>query len=419
MNTWHKLDNAAKLFPAVKADHNSSTFRVSMIMKETVQRDMLQAAASMAIKRFPMLAVEMKKGTFWNYLDEPKRTIQIEKEENYPCYPVTNGSLLRIIYFHKRISLEIFHGLTDGAGAVEFLKTVAYSYLKMLGHHIEHENLILLPEDFPDKEEYEDSYTLYFRPESTNRIMEPKSFQITGTPIEPFGNNVIHGVVSASKLNEYAKSKGATITGYLTAILIRSIYMEYAKNQKSDRKVMIAVPVSLRKSFPSKTIRNFFSVMNIGTELTEQTSFDTLLMEVMKQLTEKTNKKALEQSVSPNVRLEKELWIRFIPLFIKHTFLRYSFEHFGDSRKTLTLSNLGKINLPRDMGKHIERMEAVVYPTAKSPINCGICSINDKLTITFTRRIMETDAIKHFFRSLADQTGLRIEIYSNEWGIKQ
>ncbi|WP_042470527.1 alcohol acetyltransferase [Bacillus ndiopicus] len=418
MNNWYRLDNAAKLFPAVKNKSNTAIFRVAMILKEVVQSDILQKAADLTIKRYPMLSVEIKKGSFWNYLNVQEGRVIVEEEENYPCYPASDGRLLRILYYNKRISVEIFHSLTDGSGAVEFLKTLVYQYLLLLGYSVKSEGLILLPEEMTTKCEVEDSYLKYYQPSKWQRLKEEKAFQINGTPIEPYGNNVINGVVSASQLNAIAKQEGATVTAYLTALLINSIYFEKMKYGLEDKKIIIAVPVSLRKLFPSKTLRNFFSVVNIGATVTEKTTFSMILTEVIKQLNQKVQKESLQKNISNYVQIEKNIWVRLIPLFIKNAFLKYTFDSLGDSKKTITLSNLGMITLPDEMSQYVKRMEAVVYPTPKSPINCGVCSVNDQLTITFTSRIVETEIIQYFFRYLADVTKLNVTIYSNEWGIR-
>lgn len=418
MTKWHKLDNAAKIFPAINNSSNTSIFRVSMILNEPVQYEILQAATNMAIKRYPMLSVEMRKGTFWNFLNEHDATLEVQKESDYPCYPLNNGRLVRVLYFNQRISVEVFHCLTDGLGAVEFLKTIVYQYLTLLGHEIDSEQLILLTDDLKSKYETEDSFQKYYTPTKKQRPKDPKAFQICGTTIEPFGNNVIHGVVSSSQLNKAAKQKGATITEYITALLIYSIYSETMRYGIYKDPVVVAIPVNLRKLFPSRTLRNFFSVVNIGTSISENTTFDFILEEVSKQLREKTEKEKLNENIANNVYFEKNYLIKFIPLFIKNVGLKYSFDSLGDSRKTMTLSNLGNVKLPSEMNKYIKRMDVVLYPTTKSPINCGVCSVNDQLTITFTSRIVETEIIRHFFNFLATTTGLDVEIYSNDWGNK-
>ena len=70
-----------------------------------------------------------------------------------------------------------------------------------------------------------------------------------------------HEYINATQLKEQAKSKGATITQYLTAVLIFSIYQEQLKSKYKERPIKISVPVNLKKYFPSKTISNFFKLL--------------------------------------------------------------------------------------------------------------------------------------------------------------
>ena len=73
--------------------------------------------------------------------------------------------------------------------------------------------------------------------------------------------------------------------------------------------------------------------------------------------------------------------------------------------------------LPDDMKPLVDRMEAVIYPTERSPVNCCMCSVNGKMTISFIRSIEEADTIRYFFRYLARNVSPEIEIYTNNWGI--
>lgn len=423
MDRWFKIDHAGKIFTAVSKASNTSIFRVSMIITEPVKKEVLQAAVDIVIKRFPTLAVKLHKGVFWNFLGENDKRLIVKQEEEYPCYPIkaslNNGYLMRVLYFNRRISLEVFHSLTDGVGALEVLKTLVYQYLLLTGKRIDHEDMILLPEELPIKYEIEDSFEKYYQPVPAKLPEETKAFHIQGTPIEPFGHNVIHGVMSASLLNAKAKQSGATITEYLTAVLIYSIYSETMKYGIYRKPVTIAIPVNLRKIFPSKTLRNFFAVINIGIKVSEDITFEAIIEEVSMQLKEKTKKERLQQEMAKNIKYAKMLAARFVPIVAKNVAMRYGFENFGQNRKTMTLSNLGNTKLPSSMSPYVERMEAVVYPTGKSPVSCGMCSVNDKLTITFSSTITETEIIRSFFSFLAQHTGMMVEIYSNDWGVRQ
>ena len=122
---WFKLDNAAKLYPAVATGRWSSIFRLSAELTETVEPRRLQEAAEHTMRRFPSFQVRLKKGFFWYYLEEIKTPITVREDTGHPCLRFSrreeNGFLLRVLYYKKRISVEFFHVLSDGTGGLIFL----------------------------------------------------------------------------------------------------------------------------------------------------------------------------------------------------------------------------------------------------------------------------------------------------------
>ena len=59
----------------------------------------------------------------------------MREEYTYPCMFINphenNDYLFRLSYYKKRINLEVFHALTDGNGALTFLKEITYQYLRL------------------------------------------------------------------------------------------------------------------------------------------------------------------------------------------------------------------------------------------------------------------------------------------------
>ena len=220
---WYKIDNAGKIFHATKKATNSSVFRVSTLLYESIQPDKLQDAVDIVSKRFPTLAVRAHKGLFWEFLAGNENRLVIEKEADYPCAPldpsVNNGYLIRVLYYHRRIAVEVFHSLTDGSGVIEFLKTLVYQYLSLLGKNVETESMVILPKELPTQYETEDSYVKHYQKMGQKGKKETKAFQIKGTLFEQPGNNVIHGVLNSTAIKEAAKKNNATITEFLTTVL--------------------------------------------------------------------------------------------------------------------------------------------------------------------------------------------------------
>lgn len=421
MNTWYKLDNAGKLFPAVAKNINSSTYRVSVALTTKIDPVILQQALDTVIKRFPLLDVKLNRGIFWHYLTENENRILVNRESYYPCAPVNpsenNNFLMRVLYYESKISVEMFHALTDANGAFEFLKTLIYQYLYLLGEKVDDAEGVILPSGaFQSSFEIQNSFDAHYSSEEMEKQID-EAFHITGTPFEPYGHNVIHGSLSAGELNKVAKKHGTTITAYLTAVLIMAVYTSSASMNGKNAPIIISIPVNLRKMFSSKSLRNFFAVVNVGMKVLPETVLEDVIEEVTKQFKEKITKEYLSKIMGSNMKYEKNLFSRLTPIRLKEFAIRYGFNHLGDSTKTMTLTNIGNIKMPQSISNHIEAMETTIYPTFKSPVNCAVCSVNDRLTITFARNILESDVIQEFFSQLARNSHLTIDIISNDWGV--
>src|SRR5699024_1103520 len=268
-----------------------------------------------------------------------------------------------------------------GYGAIEFLKSLIYQYLIFQGEELIDVHDVLSPNGTPNKYEIEDGFEKYFQSKQPQSHEQPETaLQIQGTSFDPHGVNVIHGVMQASEVNKAAKQMGSSVTELISAILIHAIYSETMKHGRYNEKIIIALPVNLRRQFPSLTLRNLLSVINIGSYVDDATTLENILEIVSVQLRMKTEKQALQDSIDRYMQYQKNLSARLTPLRLKHLAMRYGFYHFGENSKTTTISNLGNIKLPESMKPHVERMEVILYPTEKSPINCGICTLNDKLT---------------------------------------
>ncbi|GGP13069.1 phthiocerol/phthiodiolone dimycocerosyl transferase family protein [Oceanobacillus neutriphilus] len=416
MDEWYKLDNAGKMFHAVSEQTNSSVFRIAAVMKEMVQSDKLQLALDDVLGRLPMFAVKLSKGLFWDFLVENNEKLFVQYENQYPCAPIdpieTNGFLMRVTYYKKRIAVEFFHSVTDGTGALEFIKALIYHYLLHMGEDVSYESTLINIHDEPSYYERDDSYQNYVTDEKPQKFKEAASYQIRGGSIDQ--TIVIHGKMSAEKVHQLAKKHGTTITAFISALIIAAIYKERLKFRAYQEEIKIAIPVNLRNLFPSNTLRNFFGVVNIGMAVTEATTLEEIISEVSKQLREKVRKESLQQSINDRVKWQTRLTARFVPLPLKYHAIRYGYRSFSERTKAMTMTNVGKVQLPEAMKSHISHMEIILYPSKKSPINGAMIAVGDELVISFSRMIKEADIIRTFFRELSKTFNLEIEVYSND-----
>ncbi len=424
MENHNKLDIAAKLFPSVTNKGNSSVFRVSVILKEEVDAHALQLAVNMIYERFSLFFLRLKKGFFWNYFDTNYVHFTVEKELLSPCDNIltfeNKGYIIKVLYYKNRISVEAFHSITDGSGVLEFIKSLVYYYHCVKHGEIDSQGKVLLFNEA--KKNDEDSFLEHFsrsqrRKKKTIR-RERNSFRIKGKKYAQGGNSVVTATISVNELKKYCKEKKCTITALLIANMITSIYREKQKGTKNKKEIVIAIPVNLRKIFSSQSLKNFFGVINVGYRMDDSVIFESLIQSVHEQLQFAGDQDYLGKASEKNVKISNNFFSRHMPLIFKNLLMPIGFNLMGEIKKTITISNIGKIDLPDGVKPFIEHAELLLYPTKMSPINCGVCSFEDTLSISFTRSIIDSAILKRFITSLMEKTGANITVYSNQWGEK-
>lgn len=410
---WHKLDNTAKIFPVIASENLSNVYRLSVTLKKQVDARRLQRALEKVIPWFETFQVRLRRGVFWYYFETNKKIPRIEEEVTYPCRyidPYSNNQyLFRVTYYGKRINLEVFHAITDGAGAINFLKELTYQYLRMSDPN-------LCPkQDGPSSEcsfNMEDSYLKNYKKTDAKGYRTKPAIQLKGEMLGPSVVGVIHGYVDITSLKEVCKNKNVSITQYFTAVLIWGIYTEYQNRQPSNKPIQINIPVNLRQYFDSTTTKNFFAVLSSGLLITkEDYTFEEILLHVTKQFEEQLTKENLERLISYNVSNEKKWLVRSIPLFIKNLGVKYIYRS-SVKAFTTTISNLGYIKVLPEYKPYIERFHLIMGVSKKQTLKCGVCSYGKKLIFTFSSVLNETYLQKSFFRKLAED-GIDVIIESN------
>lgn len=418
---WFKLDNAAKIFPAVSTKKETNTFRIQIVLTDPVDPTLLQQAVDAALERYPLFKVRLKNGFFWKYFDYNEAPFVIRPLPHGVCGSLSpkehNGYLFQIYHRGSMIVLEMFHSLADGSGAIMFMKSILYEYLTMTGKRITPDNMILTRDSKPTKAEYEDSQATYYDPKNHGHVKEKKAFFIKGTPIPDGFTGLIAGTLPTDKVVALARSRQATVTEYLSALMMHVIYVtqiQYREHLKENQKpVKIFVPVNLRKHFPSQTLRNFSIFVKSDMRMDRSDiTFDEILELVKRQFAAGMAKSELQRKMSENYHFEKNVFLRATPYVLKRFALKIGYAIMGLSLNTLSLSNMGRFEVPPSMEPYIESVSCAVYSGKYNTLNLGIMSIRDKFKITFTRSILETNVEREFFRHFTAR-GIEVELESN------
>ena len=411
---WRRLDNSAKIFPISAGKKYSTVFRLSAILKEKVEPNVLEKAVNMALEKYKSFRVRMKPGVFWYYFEENNKKPIIEEEKDYPCKYIdpkrNNNYLFKVTYFDKKINIDIFHSLTDGGSGSVFFREIIYTYLELLHPDVFNEN-----ERQVRKVEYntEDSYMKNYDKKAKSNASSKKAYVLKGSKIKLGAVSAIHEIMDLEKLKEECKKYDATITQYLTSVLIYSIYKQNYLKSKGHKPIKVCIPVNLKKYFLSKTMSNFFSYITVEAEMKKDNldTFDKIMEFVKKDFKQKLTETEILKTMSTNVKIGNNPFIRIVPLLFKKTIVRLS---YIEIRKytTITFSNIGRIGIIGNYKDYIDYFLMLIAPEPVEKIKCSACTFENKMTFTFTSILKDNSIEKEFYNFLKER-GIKIQIESN------
>lgn len=417
---WYQLDLSAIVYPTLQRRDFSSVYRLSVVLNEEIQPDILQKALDMTLPRFPTYKAAIRRGLFWRYLEPNDRPGPFVQEDvKNPCQPMyfkaNNRYLIRVYYFHSRIALEAHHSLGDGTGGMCLLLTLTAVYLRLLGcEGIENGGFVLDVDSAPDSGELEDAYKRYANAKVCPPRLQEKAYRVRGTA-EPFYTlNIVDGIMSVSEVMAVAKRYHATVTEYLNAVLLQALLTrQKEEGNRRLRPVKIAMPVNLRRFFPSVTLRNFITMIYPGIDprLGDYT-FEEIVAQVHNYMRYYINEKQLRGDITTNAATQRNPVIRVVPLFIKDIVVRTFYSRVQDRNSSAGLTNMGAMKVPEGMKPYIERFDIYMGQPFSRRTNCAVISFEDALTVNFASSIVESDVEKYFFRKLV-QDGVHVKIESN------
>ena len=414
---WMRLDNAAKIYPAVQNDELTSVFRLSCVLKQRIKIKRLIQAIDLIKDRFPYFKMKPKRGFFWYYLEYYNEPIPLKPDISIPCRAFNKDELIfRILVKNNCISVEFSHILTDGSGAFEFLKSLIITYFDACAIPIQSRLSYLKPGEIPLEEEFEDAFTENFQKDIPLPKKIPKSFHL------PFKLNdiprfqVITGMIPLDVIVNVSKQHQVSLTVYLVSIYLfslQNIYNRLPKFKKSrSRKIFrIQVPVNLRKLYPSKTMRNFslFVTPEIDLRLGQYT-LEEILKTVHHLMQLETDKKLINKMITRNVSAERNLLLKSTPLFIKSLILYFTYKIAGTSRYSGVITNLGKISFNEEINKLIDYFVFIPPPPNKTlKVNCGVLGFENKLMLSFGNITRSKELEREFFTSLIKE-GIPVKI---------
>ena len=399
---WRSLDNAAKLFSAASSPKDTRVFRFYCELKEEVKEEILQEALNQTIQKYPVFLSVMRKGLFWHYLEKSELRPVVREEYKEPCsslYVRDKKTLLfEVTYYEKRINFEVFHALTDGTGATEFLRELVKNYLYLI-HEEDLEPVELSNQYLTVKDQEDDSFSRYYDPDFPRK----KKKKIRAVQIKKGGKGyeelqINEASMSVKELLGIAREKKVSMSVLLTAAFICAIHEEMSRMQEK-KPVILMVPVNLRKIFPSDSMLNFFGYIEPGYQFGGgKDSFEDVLEAVKLYFQENLSKEHMAGRMNELIAIEKHKILKWAPLELKNRCIRAGAK-MAEQEVTAVLSNMSVVKMPEDYAQYIEKFGAY---TSTNRTELCICSFQDTLSLGFTSRYDSTNIQRNFYRILKE-----------------
>lgn len=412
----YRLDNAALIFPPHHHRQQTTMYRVSADIDQPVRVQLLQEALDAMLDRCPYFRVNLRPGVFWYYLERCDTPPRVEAESRYPCmyipYKKKGVFPFRVLAYRNRIAFEVAHFLTDGHGAVQFLNGLILEYLRRRGETIDPEGRVLECGQAMDPEEVEDSFVRYYQRGAPRAHHNTKAIQLKGRREKPPVFHIYQGTVDSRALKEQAAKYGVTIGEFLTGLLIYVIQEEMKARGRRLQPVRVAIPMNLRRIFPSKTMRNFALTIEPGIDpRLGEFSLDDVIQKVHLFMKMEFDPRHLRQQLARNVEGQTKLILRIMPRFVKDPVMRWLYNFFGRNAFTTSFSNLGRLQLPPQMQPFVKDYQFYPPPHKRSSFITSL-AYNGRTHLIFGSTLKETSLEARFYRSLR-QMGLSVSIKTN------
>ncbi|MCL2099005.1 MAG: hypothetical protein FWH24_01030 [Oscillospiraceae bacterium] len=409
---WYRLDNAAKIFPPTSSKSDTKVFRFACELRENIDEETLQTALNQTLDDFPGFRYILKHGMFWYYLEQSYIRPVVREETAPPCSTVYLGRkalLFEVTWYKKRINLEVYHALTDGTGAMQFLKALVTYYLKT-AHPDVMASVVNIDYETSETQQMTDSFDKYYdKSKEADSLKNPAAYQIKGVKQTEWRLKIIEGNVPTEAILNTAREFGATATVFVTALFMRAIYGEMSVNDRK-KPVVISIPVNLRNYFASESARNFFSLVDIKYDFKNNSgTLEDIIKHAKECLSEHLNEEYLQARLNKFLSFERNYFVRLVPLAIKNLYMSAAYSAAA-REVTASVSNVGRVIMPGEAREYIELFDVF---TSTEKLQICICSYEDNMNISFTSPFVSTDIQRSFFRQLT-QMGIPVKISANE-----
>jgi len=401
--------------------YNANTFRVSIDLHFAIKKEILEQALHDVLERCSYAKVSLKAGFFWYYLSpNPKQPI-VHAEGSYPSgrflFKENNNYLFKVLYNEHRIALECFHALTDGSGAMAYLKLLVERYCHHAGIAEFQFSGGLDYKARPSKQEFSDPFQHLYDKNLPSYPKISKAYHRKGRGGIDDRVKVISASIATKQIKERAKARGITIGEYLSSTYLYALsqlQQSEVPSQKHRKPIRLSVPMNLRKIFGYETMRNFtlFAVIGIEPALGVYT-FDEITKEVHLQMAQSQDRKRLLSQIRRNVGGERTPLIRFAPNMLKNPLFKLLSDYLGDDQYSGVISNLGQLELPPSLEGTIRRVDFHLSPGLLNKVALAVIGYRDTIVVNFTSFLNNDTELERLFCTFLVEDGIEVTLSTN------
>ena len=270
----------------------------------------------------------------------------------------------------------------------------------------------------PDHGEWEDSFHKYYQKGIPAPEASKKAVHFPFELMEKGQYRFLTGISPVKEVKELAKANGCTVTMFITANYFMAIqdYVEQLKGPEKKAmmgRIVMNIPVDLRQMFPSKTMKNFFISFTPFIDLRlGHYELEEIIEYLNGYMKLNYSPKRISPYVTRNVKNERKVLVRLLPLWIKNLLMPFIYVRFGERGYTTSVSNLGLVKVPDEIKDRIEAFEFYPAPSEVNKIKMCMCAYGSELRLSFGQMTENTEIEKYFFRRLR-KMGIPVKIESN------
>lgn len=387
---WVKTDTASIMFSALTTKKWGRTFRFTAELTAPVAPETLKAAVADVLPFYPNLRLSLRRGFFWTYQVITDAMPEIREEGARPLLPITARYKglpdFRLVYNGNEVSLEASHCIGDGKGIMRAFEEILSRYVYLTQGGAEPYT------PFQSEEEtLENAFDTYYQKGGAqDKLRSQKAFHFDER-CEPDFIRLLFAETDTAAVKALAHAKKMTVTEYMSAVLILGI-LKAAKTPVTQP-VTIAVPVNLRRFFPTRTLRNFSiqSYINFDPQGRTDWTLDEICAATYGQLKESLAPEKLQLTLNKFGALKYNPVLRGVPYFIKRPVLVKS---QNDSHASITtiFTNLGERTLPEALVGNVKKLRFVNGDTRNYglAVTCSCISSGGILSLCFSRANRDT-----------------------------